>query len=174
MFLCFQFYKTKVTKLKFFACYITFLKLQNVFHKLKFICVLKIKVWLMPKAVIIMLFVHAACWVTHRFCTPFPTVLCSVTTSLSLVSYTVFVHVAHSVTHRLRPLFPAVLCLVTTPLSPVYRTVFFHTARWMIHHLYLPPTACFCVHEASSMGVLTDCHCCQLTSMLSEFWFHAK
>ena len=140
MFLCFQFYKTKVTNFKFFTCYITFLKLQNVFHKLKFICVLKIKVWLMPKAVIIMIFVHAARWVTHR----------------------------------LPPLFPTVLCLVTTPLSPVYRTVFVHTARWMIHHLYLPPTACFCVHETSSMGVLTDCHCCQLTSMLSEFWFHAK
>ena len=150
------------------------LKLQNVFHKLKFICVLKIKVWLMSKVVIIMLFVHAACWVTHRFCPTFPTVLCSVTTPLSLVSRTVFVHVARWMTHRLCSPFPTVLCSVTTPLSLIARTVFAHVARWVTHRPYLPPTACLCVHETSSMGVLTDCRCCQLTSMLSEFWFHAK
>ena len=51
-----------------------------------------------------MLFVHAVRSVTHRLCSPFPTVLCSVTTPLSLITRTVFC--SCSALSESSPLFP--------------------------------------------------------------------
>ena len=157
MFSCFQFYKTKVTKLKFFTCYITFLKLQNVFHKLKFICDLKIKVWVMSKAVIVMRMQRAE-WLidfdyhfprffvqSQRLCHSFPALSLFMWRAEWLIAFV--------------PHFPRFIVQSPRLCHPFAALpLFMWRAEWLI--TFLLPTACLCVHETSSVEVMTHRLCC--------------